>query len=147
MADFDFKEWADLYQVDPDAFNARKEAVLAHFVEQAPEENRPALEQTLFRIRMTARRSKSPLQSAMEANKLMWESFGKLREKLEEFEQLSAATSQDTPPRTNSLRLIGADSTQAPAPHRAFADADQAQPLQNPAARIIPFKASGKPVH
>ncbi|MCQ8895963.1 DUF3135 domain-containing protein [Limnobacter humi] len=147
MADFDFKEWADLYQVDPDAFNARKEAVLARFVEQAPEDNRPALEQTLFRIRMSALRAKSPLQSALEANKLMWESFGKLREKLEEFEQLSAATEFDNSARPNSLRLVGVDNPTHSRPASPRMSADQAALQQPPAARIIPFKASGKPAH
>jgi len=124
MTHFDFKEWADLYQVDPVAFEQRREAVLEGYVATVDTENRLALEQTLFKIRMVRQRSKSPLQSALESSKLMWESFGKLREHVQ-----------------NGLCLI--DQNQTHTDSSADRAAKQADPEAN-LARVIPFTASGK---
>jgi hypothetical protein len=138
MTNFDFKEWADLYQVDPDAFEQRREAVLEGYVASVDPEARQALEQTLFRIRMIRQRSKSPLQAAMESSKLMWESFGKLREQVEILErELSPA-----PLKQNGLRLVNANTT-AQENMSAVEDNSPAQP----SARVIPFTASNKRAH
>ncbi|VWX35868.1 DUF3135 domain-containing protein [Limnobacter sp. 130] len=132
MTHFDFKEWADLYQVDPVAFEQRREAVLEGYVASVDPEHRLALEQTLFKIRMIRQRSKSPLQSAMESSKLMWESFGKLREQVQKLEQeLSPA-----PLKQNGLRLVD----------QVDRLTDRAEPVAN-VARVIPFTASGKRAH
>ncbi|WP_306482090.1 DUF3135 domain-containing protein [Limnobacter sp.] len=137
MTHFDFKEWADLYQVDPAAFEQRREAVLEGYVASVDPEHRLALEQTLFKIRMIRQRSKSPLQSAMESSKLMWESFGKLREQVQKLEQeLSPA-----PLKQNGLRLIDSNFTTDVETY-----VEQSEPAAN-LARIIPFTASGKRAH
>lgn len=141
MTHFDFKEWADLYQVDPAAFEQRREAVLEGYVASVDPEHRLALEQTLFKIRMIRQRSKSPLQSAMESSKLMWESFGKLREQVQKLEQeLSPA-----PLRQNGLRLIDQNYT-GDIEKAADTSNDQSGPAAN-LARVIPFTASGKRAH
>ncbi len=140
MTNFDFKEWADLYQADPEAFDARREAVLQNFIDNANPESRKSLEQTLFRIKMIRQRSKSPLQSAIESSKLMWESFGKLRE---EVQHLEAQLAPEPLP-SNGLRLI--DSTKQPAaPHTPV----QTEPrdFQVDKARVYDFKASSKRAH
>lgn len=137
MTHFDFKEWADLYQVDPVAFEQRREAVLEGYVASVDPEHRLSLEQTLFKIRMIRQRSKSPLQSAMESSKLMWESFGKLREQVQKLEQeLSPA-----PLKQNGLRLIDSN-------HSADVESsiEQSEPTAN-LARVIPFTVSGKRAH
>jgi hypothetical protein len=137
MTHFDFKEWADLYQVDPAAFEQRREAVLEGYVASVDPEHRLALEQTLFKIRMIRQRSKSPLQSAMESSKLMWESFGKLREQVQKLEQeLSPASLKQ-----NGLRLIDSNFTTD-----VETSVEQSEPAAN-LARIIPFTASGKRAH
>jgi hypothetical protein len=143
MTHFDFKEWADLYQVDPAAFEQRREAVLEGYVASVDPEHRKSLEHTLFRIRMIRQRAKSPLQSAMESSKLMWESFGKLREQVQKLEQeLNPA-----PLKQNGLRLINstevgnADSTEQDAVEQP------ALPSAHSSARVIQFTASGKRAH
>lgn len=103
--DFNFKEWSDLYEVDPEAYERRRGAVLEHFIQSAEPERRLALEQTLFRIEMSRKRSKTPLKTALEASNMMWESFGKLREQLD---LLQEATRQAPLP-TNGLRLVRPD--------------------------------------
>lgn len=105
--DFNFKEWSDLYEVDPEAYERRRGAVLEHFIQSAEPERRLALEQTLFRIEMSRKRSKTPLKTALEASNLMWESFGKLREQL----NLLQEATRDTALPSNSLRLVRPDET------------------------------------
>ena len=141
MTHFDFKEWADLYKVDPAAFEQRREAVLEGYVASVDPEHRHSLEQTLFRIRMIRQRAKSPLQSAMESSKLMWESFGKLREQVQKLEQeLNPA-----PLKQNGLRLINSGDTS----HAGSAELNAAEQAESPSssARIIQFTASGKRAH
>ena len=137
MTHFDFKEWADLYQVDPVAFEQRREAVLEGYVASVDQEHRHSLEQTLFKIRMIRQRSKSPLQSAMESSKLMWESFGKLREQVQKLEhELTPA-----PLKQNGLRLI--DSA---VPESIREHTESTEPKLD-SARVLQFKASNKRAH
>lgn len=141
MSDFDFNEWATLYAVDPAAFEAKKEAVLSRLVQQCDVDSQLSLEQTLFRIRMTSKRAKSPLQAAMESSKLMWESFGKLREKLDELNSHLGPSAQASGP--NSLRLVGMDN------HSEQAMRQVAKQTESPVRRatVLEFRASGKPAH
>ena len=142
MTHFDFKEWADLYQVDPAAFEQRREAVLEGYIASVDPEARHALEQTLFRIRMIRQRAKSPLQSAMESSKLMWESFGKLREQVEKLEQeLSPA-----PLKQNGLRLIDSANDQD-SERPQVSTAVNAAETHTTSARVIQFTASNKRAH
>lgn len=139
MTHFDFKEWADLYKVDPVAFEQRREAVLEGYVASVDPESRHALEQTLFRIRMIRQRSKSPLQSAMESSKLMWESFGKLREQVNKLEQeLSPA-----PLRQNGLRLIDLSNSSTDQELNTQAMVEDT----SKSAQVYQFKASNKRAH
>jgi hypothetical protein len=142
MTHFDFKEWADLYQVDPAAFEQRREAVLEGYIASVDPEARHALEQTLFRIRMIRQRAKSPLQSAMESSKLMWESFGKLREQVEKLErELSPA-----PLKQNGLRLIDSANAHSEESQQSDVTPSAAEP-QADSARIIQFTASNRRAH
>lgn len=146
MTEFNFKEWADLYQVDPEAFEQRREAVLEGFVSGVDPAHRQSLEQTLFRIRMTRQRCKSPLQAAMESSRLMWESFGKLREEVEKLEKHASPA----PLGRNSLRLIsnaGLDQDIVTEPSKQAGQAMQASPARENLAKVIPFRDSGKPAH
>ena len=89
MTNFDYNEWSNLYKVDPAAFEQRRDVTLEEALKRTScPETRLSLEQTLFRIRMVRQRSKSPLQSAMEASKLMWESFAKLKAHVEQLQEL-----------------------------------------------------------
>jgi hypothetical protein len=87
MTEFDFEEWSCLFKADPEAFQERKYALLNDIIAKSAKDIRPKLEHTLFRIRMSEERSKSPLQSAMNSSKLMWECFEKMRTELEVLEQ------------------------------------------------------------
>lgn len=132
MTNFDFNEWSNLYKVDPAAFEQRRDVTLEEALKRTScPETRLSLEQTLFRIRMVRQRSKSPLQSAMEASKLMWESFAKLKAHVEQLQELAQA-----PLSTNGLRLI--DAHEQPA---------NLETVCANSAKVIPFKASNKHGH
>jgi len=140
MTNFDFKEWADLYQADPEAFDARREAVLQNFVDNANPESRQSLEQTLFRIKMIRQRSKSPLQSAIESSKLMWESFGKLRVEVQHLQ----AQLDPQPLPSNGLRLIDSKDASASPERSSQVNLDD---VKSNKARVYDFRASNKPAH
>ena len=84
MQNFEFEQWTQLHSDDPEAFDRRREEALRAFIEQANPDSRQMLEQTLFTLQMHRQKSKSPLQSAIFASNLMWESFGKMRETMNE---------------------------------------------------------------
>jgi len=84
MQDFDFENWSELHNSDPAEFERKREAALQEFIEKANPDSRLMLEQTLFTLQMHKQKAKSPLQSAIFASNLMWESFGKLRTSMEE---------------------------------------------------------------
>jgi hypothetical protein len=84
MTDFDFEQWAQLHQENPTAFDEKREAALRAFIDSAKPDSRLMLEQTLFTLQMHRRKAKSGLQSAIFASNLMWESFGKMREGMNE---------------------------------------------------------------
>jgi hypothetical protein len=84
MTDFDFAQWAQLHQEDPAAFDQKREQALRDFIDSARPDSRLMLEQTLFTLQMHRRKAKSGLQSAIFASNLMWESFGKMREGMNE---------------------------------------------------------------
>lgn len=134
--DFNFKEWSDLYQVDPEAYERRRGAVLEHFIQSADPDNRLALEQTLFKLEMIRKRAKTPLKSAIEASKLMWESFGKLQEQIEVLQ--TTAQPQGKP--VNTLRLLkpGADN-----PTTTESATDQPEAEQTASANVLHFPIKG----
>lgn len=143
---FEFNEWKDLYVADPAAFEEKRIDALQGYIDSVEEKGRKALEQTLFRIEMTRRRSKSPLQSAIEASRLMWESFDKLKDSLEELQ--SAAQHYEEQAKdsrrsnSNTLTLVDNASVQdEPTKPEPTSVEPAPQPLSRPAATVIQFKS------
>ncbi len=89
MFNIDFEEWSKLYQTNPEAFEKKRLETLKAFIDQnaVNETTRLRLEQTLFCVEMTRKRAKSPLQGAIEASNLMWESVDKLQTHTHELSQ------------------------------------------------------------
>ncbi|MCE2680894.1 MAG: DUF3135 domain-containing protein [Burkholderiales bacterium] len=102
MTDFDFAQWAQLHQEDPVAFDQKREEALREFIDSARPDSRLMLEQTLFTLQMHRRKAKSGLQSAIFASNLMWESFGKMRESMNE----ARSVFQEAEP---VLRMVSSD--------------------------------------
>lgn len=133
---FEFDEWATLHKVDPDAFEVRRSATLERLLQSVDEESRHALEQTLFRADMVRRRSKSPLQGAIEASNLMWESFGKLREKVNELEEITRSNH----PARSTLKLVTGKPEQSAAFEEEVAPSAQSASATT-SARVLQFPA------
>jgi hypothetical protein len=129
MSGFNFKEWSDLYETDPVAFEAKKDAILLELVEKAPARSKKALEHTLFRIRMSRQRSKTPLQSAIEASKLMWEAFGKLRSELDALVGATKAAALEAQGLKSPVELVQEKKTSSVIPLKVHTE-----------AKVIPFK-------
>jgi hypothetical protein len=135
MSNFNFEELAELYQNNPEEFEKKRMSMLEAFIESAPEDHQHSLRQTLFRIEMTRKTSKSPLQSALNASKLMWESYGKLRDVLEEAAEVVTESQQMKSQST--LRLLDASEKSNEE------DANTMTPIQQaPKAKVIQFRKS-----
>lgn len=73
-SDFDFEEWAALAKSDPEAFEAKREQVIARFIEQASPHMQNRLRGLQWRIDTVRDRSTNPLSSCMKIFNQMWSS-------------------------------------------------------------------------
>ena len=81
--DFDFM--ADLYKEDPEKFEQERKRLVERAIAKAPERYRDRLTKMQWRIDMERKRCKTPLKSCIVLNDMMWESFHKLNNVLNEF--------------------------------------------------------------
>ena len=73
-SDFDFEEWALLAKTDPQAFEARREEVIAQLISGASPRMQTRLRGMQWRINMDRRRASNPLSSCMQIFNQMWTS-------------------------------------------------------------------------
>lgn len=73
--DFDFDEWANLAQADPDAFERRRREAIDSLIVSAPEHLQPRLQGLQFQVEMERRRSRTPYASCVRVSRMMWEKF------------------------------------------------------------------------
>jgi hypothetical protein len=73
-SDFDFEEWASLAKTDPEAFEARREQVIAQLISGATPRMQTRLRGLQWRIDTERRRSSNPLSSCMNIFNQMWTS-------------------------------------------------------------------------
>ncbi len=73
-SDFDFEEWAELAKVDPQAFEAKREEVIAQLISKASPRVQTRLRGMQWRIDMDRRRAPNPLSSCMNIFNQMWAS-------------------------------------------------------------------------
>lgn len=82
--DFDFDAWAKLARENPEDFERRREAVLRAAIEAAPVRHRRRLQGLQFQIDLERQRAGSALGACIKLNSMMWASFFKLRDELNE---------------------------------------------------------------
>lgn len=80
---FDFETWSRLARENPEEFERRRREAIEEVINRAPVEDQARLRGLQFRIDMERQRSKSPLGACVRINKMMWESFGEMRQALE----------------------------------------------------------------
>jgi hypothetical protein len=77
MQDFDFNEWAELHKKDPAEFERRRQATLEKMISESP--LRAETKQKLRTTVLAAPSSTDPMENMLNAQKLMWASFGELQ--------------------------------------------------------------------
>ncbi len=68
-----FEELAQLAQTDPEAFEARRQALIEEAISQAPEERQERLRRFQWRIDMERKRAKTPLAACLRLNDMLME--------------------------------------------------------------------------
>ncbi len=105
--EFDFDEWMALNRRDPEAFEARRQALVEQVIETAPQAMQRRLRGLMFEIDAERAKAKTPLQACMNISSLMWERFDALRlhmnilthpEKLSESEKIQLHRSTEEEP-------------------------------------------------
>lgn len=71
---FDFDDWANLAQRDPDGFEQRRVCLIEDAITQAPPALQPRLRGLQFRVDMERRRARTPMASCVRLSRLMWDS-------------------------------------------------------------------------
>ena len=84
LEDFDFTEWKNLYQEDPEAFENKRQLWIDSLISSAPQEYHQRLNGLMFQINAKRDRSSNPIQACMDISKMMWTSTADLRTFLEE---------------------------------------------------------------
>lgn len=70
-----FDDWAELARTNPNAFEARRRAVIDDFIASVPERNRHHLQCLQWRIDMERKRASTPLAACYQIYHMMWQSF------------------------------------------------------------------------
>lgn len=70
---FDFDSLAKLAQNDPEAFEAKRQEMIANLIDGAPEELRQRLVGFQWRIDMERQRCDNPLQACIRISNMMWD--------------------------------------------------------------------------
>ncbi|NPB09461.1 MAG: DUF3135 domain-containing protein, partial [Thermodesulfobacteria bacterium] len=68
-----FEELSRLAQEDPEAFEARRRALIEETISQAPEERQDRLRRFQWRIDMERKRAKTPLGACIKLNDMLME--------------------------------------------------------------------------
>ena len=81
--EFDFDNWKQLAQNDPEEFERRRQTLIDEAIPSAPAAQQRKLKGLQFKIDMERRKGKNPLDACIRLNSMMHAHFAKLREELE----------------------------------------------------------------
>ncbi len=79
---FDFDDWADTYQRDPDAFERRRARWIDAYIQSAPAPQRARLRGLMFRVDMERRRARNPLDACVRLSGMMWDKLTEMQQHL-----------------------------------------------------------------
>lgn len=94
-----FEDMVKMAQDDPEALEALRQEMCEAVIESVPEDSQRKLRGLQFKIDMERRRAKTPMASCIRISQMMHESFGELRDALNDM--------QGTP--TQTLRSLVKD--------------------------------------
>ena len=75
---FDFNEWSDLYQKNPQLFENKREEFFKDIINSAPREFQNRLNGIMFQVKITRDKAKTPLQSCIAISNMMQNTFSDL---------------------------------------------------------------------
>ncbi len=99
---FDFDAWAQLARTDPDAFEARRRAVIDDFIRSVPAHRQRRLYGLQSRLDLERRRAKTPLGACVRFHQLMMDKVE--TEFLPALRSLSGQPGGRLPPRPDPTR-------------------------------------------
>jgi hypothetical protein len=99
--DFDFDDWRELYQRDPQAFEARRLAWINELIDSAPQDQQRRLRGLMFQIDAQRQLASNPLDACIRVSSMMWERFADLKEHLNGMANPRSGEGQQT-----ELRLV-----------------------------------------
>jgi len=70
---FDFDEWLELAQSDPEAFERRRQRMIEDIIAEAPENLRHRLRCLQWRIDMERARASNPMSACVRLSKMLWD--------------------------------------------------------------------------
>ena len=82
LESFEFDDWKDLFETDPDLFERYRKKLLEHQIAIAPESARPRLQGLMFQMEAEAVRSPTPISYSLRLSAMMMDKFDELRQKL-----------------------------------------------------------------
>jgi len=110
----------------PQSFEALRLELIENCINRAPETIQHRMRQLQFRIDGIRRRSGSPLGTAIKIQRLMWDSFLRLNDELQDFR------TQTRPPPSTAAPSIRTAASQQSAQLIAFPAAQRPDPLRRP---------------
>ena len=72
---FDFEQWSDLANNDPEGFEAHRSAVIEAAIERAPARTQARLRRLQWKLDQIRHTAPSPLAASLRMNQLLWDSL------------------------------------------------------------------------
>lgn len=101
--DFNFDNWRQLAQEDPEAFEVARTGLVRELIEQAPEGFKQRLEGLQWRIDVVRRQAQTPMAACLKISNMMWESVLGKNGLVENLERLAYA---DMPGLTQDATIL-----------------------------------------
>lgn len=76
--EFDFKEWSELAQTDPDRFEARRNRVINEAIRRVPVDRQQMLRGLQWRVDRVRELKRTPLAACIAITDMMWDAFSEL---------------------------------------------------------------------
>ncbi len=124
---FDFDEWCELAQKDPEKFERKRKAVIEDFISSTSHDNEMRLRQLQWRIDMERKRCRNPMESCLKIFDMMWDFVHADRGFLYAVRMLEQVAS-GTPPAEDEVRGGSVDTVVLPFSLGSSCSARQAGP-------------------
>ena len=76
--DFDFKEWSELAQADPDRFEARRNRIINEAIRRVPADRQQSLRGLQWKVDRIRELKRTPLAACIAISDMMWDTFSDL---------------------------------------------------------------------